>query len=431
MTRSSDPVVIVGAGPAGLSAAYHLPHDDYIVLEAGAEPGGLCRSHEFGGAVFDVGGHAFFTRHPEVRELIGRLCPVELFEQPRSAWVYSHGTYVRYPFQSHLHGLPTDVVRECLVGLLTVVRDKGLPPTSLADWIERTFGDGIRRHFLEPYNTKLWAHPLREITPAWTGQRIVTPDIDAIVAGALEPRHNDDYVNARVTYPADGGFSTLYQGFVKHVGERLRCGVHIDRIDLDTRTAHSSDGEDFPFSRLVSTMPLDLLVERVNGLPAGSADAARRLRHNSLHLVNLAVDAEGVTKRQRVYVADPEVPFHKLVLNSNSSPALRARPRFGIQAEVSFSPLKHVEIDGLAERVVAAVAGMGLVDPGAVRETEVCTVPYAYPVHTSDTTADREYLLGTLLEAGIVCAGRFGEWLYINSDDAVLRGKKAAEEVCA
>jgi protoporphyrinogen oxidase len=125
------------------------------------------------------------------------------------------------------------------------------------------------------------------------------------------------------------------------------------------------------------------------------------------------------------------VPFHKLVLNSNSSPALRARPRFGIQAEVSFSRLKHVEIDGLAERVVEAVAGMGLVDPGAVRETEVRTVPYAYPVHTSDTAPDREYLLGTLLEAGIVCAGRFGEWLYINSDDAVLRGKKAAEEVCA
>lgn len=427
----SPSVVIIGAGPAGLSAAYHLEQDNFLILEADTDPGGLCRSFEFGGTVFDLGGHAFFTRHEEIRDLVRELCPVEIYEQPRQAWVYSHGTYVRYPFQSHLHGLPTDVVRDCLVGLMEVARNGDSPPANLADWISHTFGSGIRDHFLEPYNTKLWAYPLDEIVPTWTAQRIVTPDVAAIITGALETRHNNDYINAQVAYPATGGFSRLYEGFVDHVKDNLRCGVGIDRISLSTRIAYSSDGHEFPFSHLISTMPLDRLVAQIDDLPSCCTDAARGLLHNSLHLVNLAVDAESVPDKQRVYVADPDVPFHKLVLNSNSSPALLARPRFGIQAEVSFSPHKSISVDGLVTRVTDAIVEMGIVERDAIRDMQVRTVDYAYPVYTSTTAAQREHLLRTLSKAGITCAGRFGEWLYINSDDAVLRGKVAAAAVGA
>jgi UDP-galactopyranose mutase len=427
----SPPVIIIGAGPAGLSAAYHLNPDEYLLLEAEPDPGGLCRSFEFGGASFDLGGHAFFTRHEEVRQLVYGQCPAGVFEQPRQAWVYSHGTYVRYPFQSHLHGLPTAVVRDCLVGLMNVQRDDPAPPATLADWMTRTFGDGIVRHFLGPYNAKLWGYPLDEIAPAWTAERIVTPDVGAIVTGALETRHQDDYINARVAYPAAGGFSGLYQGFIDHAADRLRCGVRIDRISLADRAAYSSDGEEFPFEQLISTMPLDQLAARITDLPSSCADIARELRHNSLHLVNLVVDAEGMTDMQRIYSADPGVPFHKLVLNSNSSPDLRSRPRFGIQAEVSYTPLKPVSPHGLIGQVTDAIVTMGLVERAAIREAQTRTVEYAYPVYTGTTAAGRDHILRTLAEADVLCAGRFAEWLYINSDDAVLRGRLAAAAVRA
>jgi len=423
MSRS---VVIIGAGPAGLSAAYHLARDEFIVLEENSAPGGLCRSFEFAGAVFDLGGHAFFTKHDYVRELVSELCLTGIYKQPRQAWVYSHGTYVRYPFQSHLHGLPTPVVRDCLVGLMNVARDHDSAPASLDDWITRTFGDGIGQHFLRPYNAKLWAYPLAEIAPAWTAERIVTPDLADIVTGALEARHKDDYVNASVTYPAAGGFWNLYEGFVSHMGERLRCNVRIERISLSARAAYSADGEEFPFTKLISTMPLDQLAARIDDLQSCCAEAARGLRHNSLHLVNLAVEAENMTNMQRVYVADPKVPFHKLVLNSNSSPALRVRPRFGIQAEVSYSPHKRVPVDGLQDQVIDAVVDLGIAERRSIKEAQTVTAEYAYPVFTSQTFAQREHLLSTLRSAGVICAGRFGEWLYINSDDAVVRGQLAA-----
>jgi UDP-galactopyranose mutase len=119
------------------------------VLEAAGEPGGLCRSFELGGTVFDLGGHAFFTKHDHVRDLMNEWCASGLHVQPRQAWVHSHDTFVRYPFQSHLYGLPVDVVQDCLAGLLEAAQRQPdeTPPESMSAWIEACFGPGIAKQF--------------------------------------------------------------------------------------------------------------------------------------------------------------------------------------------------------------------------------------------------------------------------------------------
>lgn len=114
-------MAIIGAGPAGLPDAYHL-HRDYLILESQDEIGGLCRSFEMAQTTFDLGGHAFFTKHDYVRKLLFELCGNHIFNQPRGAWVYSHGAYVPYPFQANPFGLPPDVVAECLIGLVEALK---------------------------------------------------------------------------------------------------------------------------------------------------------------------------------------------------------------------------------------------------------------------------------------------------------------------
>jgi hypothetical protein len=181
--------VVVGAGPVGLGVAYALGGQDCVVLEREPEAGGLCRSFTVGGATFDYGGHAFFTKHAEVDELLTRLAPNEMYRQPRNAWVYAYGTYVPYPFQSNLFGLPVDVVADCLLGAARqAVAARDVPPANLQEWIVDSFGAGIARHFLVPYNQKLWAHPLEVVEPQWTGERIVQPHLEDIVHGALSRR---------------------------------------------------------------------------------------------------------------------------------------------------------------------------------------------------------------------------------------------------
>jgi UDP-galactopyranose mutase len=428
---SSVPVVIVGAGPAGLSAAFHLaPRTDSILIEREEEAGGLCRSFDLHGVTFDLGGHAFFTKHDDVRVLVEQLCKVGVHRQPRQAWVYSHETLIAYPFQSHLYGLPVDVVRDCLVGLFESTAVDDAPPENLEDWIVRSFGRGIADHFLTPYNEKLWAFRLSEIAPTWTEQRIVRPDVAAIVAGALSPQEFQDFPNATVSYPSEGGFWGLYEGFVDHAADRIRYSSPVESIDLAERTVVLEGGERIAYEYLISTMPLDSLVQRARDIEPCCRRAAAALRHNSLHLVNVVVPKERWTERQRIYVADASVPFHKLVFNSNSSPALREQPHFGIQAEVSFSPEKSVDLESLEQRVVTSMVAMGVIrDVRDVLATSRVTLPYAYPVYTRDTAASREHLLSTLQRFGVFCAGRFGEWLYINSDDAVLRGKQRAHEI--
>jgi hypothetical protein len=131
-------------------------------------------------------------------------------------------------------------------------------------------------------------------------------------------------------------------------------------------------------------------------------------------------------------VADAQVPFHKLVLNSNSSPFLRDRSCFALQAEVSWSEHKPVERNGLIAEVQAALVGMGL-----MRRSEqpigsnLVEVRHAYPVYTAETQAVRRLLIETLKDHRVLCAGRFGEWLYINSDVAVMRGRERANQVNA
>lgn len=422
-------IVIVGAGPAGLSAAYHLA-SDFVIFEKHSVPGGLCKSFNLAGATFDLGGHAFFTRHEYVRQLLTRLSESGLFIQQRRAWVYSHGRYIRYPFQMHLHGLPVNVIKDCLVGLYHgIANGSETPVGNLQEWINRSFGDGISKHFLTPYNQKLWAFPLDEMSPDWTSDRIVMPDIEAIVAGALEDVEFTRFENAEVSYPSQGGFFNLYKGLLPSSRNHLQQS-RIVHINPKQRYAVTDGTEIVPFEYLISTMPLTDLVATVEGMPMCCRDAAALLQHNSLYLVNLVFERPNISDMQRVYVANDSIPFHRLVLNSNSSASLRSQMCFGIQAEVSFSPHKAVARRGLEQRVLKSLVRMGIIEEGERPiATAVTTIEHAYPIYTKDTPPVREHLLTELEKMGIFCAGRFGEWLYINSDDAVMRGMARAETV--
>jgi UDP-galactopyranose mutase len=416
-----SPVVIVGAGPAGLGAALALGRDA-LVLERSHAPGGLAATIHFAGAVFDVGGHSFHTPHPEVRDLV--FGALEMYEQARDARCWCAGRLIDYPFQAHFDQLDDPaIVDTCRRGLEAARPDAGADDfeSSLRD----RFGNGIADYFLLPYNRKLWGGDLSRLAVDWTAERIAAPagsdERFAESGGRRRPLRE----NTMVAYPACGGFERIFHALAERV-PNIAFDQRVSAIDPIDRSLTTAGGTRVSWDRLVSTLPLPDLVARLTTRPAWMSEEAARLEALGLALVLVVVDRPIGTPVQRVYCADAGGPAHKYVLNHNSSPSLRALPRHGVLAEVSLGRAP----DDVEARVVRALVQMRLLQSeGDVHATRVIRLRRAYPVPTRDRSAIVGRITEWLDAHGIHSIGRFGEWAYINADEALHRGLALGERV--
>ncbi|CAG1007345.1 hypothetical protein BURK1_03392 [Burkholderiales bacterium] len=415
--RRTD-VVVIGAGPAGLGAALALG-ERAIVLDEAGEVGGLAHAIDVGGASFDLGGHSFHTPHRAVRDLVYGALPME--ERPRDAWCLVGGDYVPYPFQKHFDRLSdAAVVAACRDGLASA-RDTARAGDFDA-YLDARFGAGIASAFMKPYNRKLWGDDLARMSASWAAERVAAPagvhERFATDGGRRTPLQDDTVV----AYPARGGYGEIFVALARRVA-RLELGKAVAAIDPGARTCTTRDGSLYAWDELVSTMPLTRLVHCVAGAPASLKASVGRLEALPVTLAMVAIDGPLATPRQRVYSSDDALPGHKLVLNANSSAWLASRERQGIQLEISGPALARCGGGDLKVRVVEALAECGVIDrPGRVAEARTLTLPLGYPVPTHSRPAIVAEAKRWLRAHGIHTLGRFGEWDYINADEALHRG---------
>jgi protoporphyrinogen oxidase/glycosyltransferase involved in cell wall biosynthesis len=479
--KRSASVVIIGAGPTGLSAGYHFGEGS-LILERAERVGGVCRSIEEGGFTFDQAGHIMFSKDPHVLGLYQLLLGDNVHWQDREAWIYSHGVHTRYPFQGALHGLPPAVLKECILGAIEAryghldgarqagaangahvangngdtgarairVRDccaDGTDPApgrsagsrparsrNFRDFIHETWGAGIARHFAIPYNEKLWAVPLEEIETSWLEGRVPLPDLAEIIEGAVEPVAKPQGPNARFGYPLRGGFQALMEGFLPHLAGELELGARVTRISPARKLVTLADGRSCTYQVLVSTMPLPKLVRAIgNEAPAEVRRAAAALRHVSVRCVNLGIGREALTEKHWIYYPEDTV-FHRIFVQGNASPWCNPPGGFGLTCEISYSPAKPLPCDGdaLIERCIADCIRVGMLradDPVLV--ANMVDLPIAYVVYDHDRQRNVATIRNWLLRHDILLAGRYSEWEYYNSDHAFLAGRTAARQARA
>lgn len=420
--------LVIGAGPSGLAVAYSLQNNT-LVLEKEATVGGLCRSIYHRGGVFDIGGHSFHTPHPEVYEIVQSLLEGGLDLQQRDARVFSHGVLIPYPFQKFFDHIPDpQVVQDCDEGLRNALGTGG-DAENFEEYIIRKFGQGIADHFMLPYNRKLWARDIKKISCEWTSERVAAPKGEKerfdTSGGKRKPLQPD----TQVGYPRRGGFEEIYRSFVPHLG-RVELNTTIVHIDPLAKVATSADGRQYPWQFLVSTMPLPILVRLVEGTPDEIIAMADRLEYMSLRVELLLVGRQLDTPIQRIYVADPDIPPHKIALNHNSSDYLRAQPCHAIMAEVSLSPEKPVDVRSIAPKTIAFLQEIGILrSPSDVVWQGHVDVKYAYPVYTHDRPDLVRAIKAWMAQYDIYSLGRFGDWEYINSDKCVMKGLLLGREL--
>ena len=214
-TGINSETVIVGAGLAGLSAAYHLKND-YSLFEKDSEIGGMARSIHKDGYTFDYDGHLLHFRNEYAFNLVTRLLNGNLAPHKRSSWVYSKGIFTRYPFQANFYGLPNNVVKDCLMGLIKaklLIASHANSNGNFENWIIKTFGKGVADHFMLPYNRKFWTVEPKELTCEWLDGFVPVPDLEDTVTGAISDNTKPYGYNSRFWYPVKGGISQLVKGF--------------------------------------------------------------------------------------------------------------------------------------------------------------------------------------------------------------------------
>ncbi len=472
---TSAPTLVIGAGPTGLSAAYHLGADA-VLLEQNSRVGGWCRSIEDKGFTFDFAGHIMFSNDPYVHELYRMLLGDNVHWQDREAWIYSKNVYTRYPFQGALYGLPPEVIQECIVGAIesrfgsiakktgpkknghassspsegkaesitdisgASASDYALPsegdtpaePRNFEEFIYKVWGAGIAKHFAVPYNRKLWAVPLKEMETSWLGGRVPIPDLGEMIEGALRPVAKPMGPNARFGYPLRGGFQALMNGFLPHMKGEVRLNTTVKAISPSAHQVKLQDGTTFGYQTLVSTMPLPLLIRAIGDeAPAEIHEAASNLRHVSVRCVNIGVGRENLTEKHWIYYPEDSV-FHRIFVQGNASPHCNPPGGFGLTCEITYSEYKPLPCDGaeLIERCIQDCIKVGFfnADDPILTANQV-DMPYAYVVYDHSRAASVAKIRDWLSQRDIVLSGRYSEWEYYNSDHAFLAGKKAAERV--
>jgi UDP-galactopyranose mutase len=406
--RNNASTVIIGAGPTGLSAAYHLGESS-LLLDQNETVGGWCRSIQEGGFTFDYAGHIMFSKDDYVHELYKLLLGDNVHWQDREAWIFSKGTYTRYPFQGALYGLPPDVIKECIMGAIearygvlspaesNAVRvstngyhgngnghsnghsnghGNGKPdeladccadgtidetlaacdlpeytveyrgePRNFEEFIYKVWGAGIAKHFAVPYNRKLWAVPLNEMETSWLGGRVPMPDLAEMLEGALKPVAKPMGPNAVFGYPLRGGFQALMDGFLPHLRGQLRLGTRVTSVSPRRHELTLDDGSIMAYDHLISTMPLPKLVAALDEAPAHVLEAANGLRHVSVRCVNLGIGRENLTDKHWIYYPEDTV-FHRIFVQGNASPECNPPGGFGLTCEITYSEYKPLPADG-------------------------------------------------------------------------------------
>jgi len=448
-------VLILGAGLAGLSAAWHLRGRDALVLEREAEVGGLCRSFREQGFTFDLTGHLLHLRDPSIREWVRRLLPDGWALLQRSAWIHSHGALTPYPFQVNTAALPVPVRLECLLGFIETLRHAerrgnpvppavplapGLPFLAVApeaapdepsflDWVLHNFGAGFARHFFVPYNTKLWRRELSEITSDWVSWSIPRPELADVLRGALATSERRFGYNPEFLYPRAGGIDALPRAIAAELGPgvvRTRCGVAA--LDAGRRTVTLDGGERLDGEAVLTSLALPALARMTTDLPPELRAAAARLRHVSVRVVNLGVrGAPARPGAQWIYFPEPGVPFHRIGLPAALTPAMAPPGHHSLVAEISFRPEQPPARDESVERSVAALLDCGLLARrGDVVLTHVVDIPEAYVCFDRERRAVLPPVLRWYAERRVVPMGRYGTWDYLAMEDSLRHGREAA-----
>lgn len=416
-------IVIIGAGMAGLGAALNLKKNstNFLLFEKEKRPGGLCRTEYVNGYYFDYTGHLLHFRNELFKSMVFSHIGDNICERKRNAWIYSKGVYTKYPFQANLHGLPEDVVVECIYEYgKRHFREYPGSIVNFRDWIDAHFGSGIARHFMIPYNTKLYCRDPSQLSPDCAGRFVPKSDFRLLLKGIINGGDENLGYNSQFYYPLNGGIETL----VKALGNEISINADekVLNIMIKDKKIITSKGREFAYKKIISTQPVDELINSCVGLMDNIRKYAEQLKYVSVLNVNIGVSGN-IGDRHWIYIPEHNYLFHRIGFPHNFSNNMVPSGHSSIYLEISYDPVNGINTDYVVKKSIDDLITMGVIKSvEQIRTVNTIDIPYAYVIFDQNRKKVLNQIKMFLEREEIYVAGRFGSWDYFSMEDAFMDG---------
>ncbi|MEK6406918.1 MAG: FAD-dependent oxidoreductase [Acidobacteriota bacterium] len=429
----SGNVIVLGAGLAGLSAAYHLG-GDCEVFEKEDHLGGHCRTKRVDGFNFDEGAHVFFGKDGCADQFVWEPLGAEMIAHRAEIWNnYDTLRYGRYPVQANAHALGPELATRCVIDFIEASQQPEPEVRTYEEWCYASFGKTFADEFMLRYARKVWTVEPSELNTEWLGSkvggRISRPSIEQVLRGAIDPDPQELNYLTDFSYPATGGFGRIVDPLASSVSN-VRLGCAVSKIETRTRLITFADSTVRNYSAGISTIPLPALVRLTVDAPAEVRAAADKLMWTSVRCVNLGVARPDIGPGHWAYFYDHDIPFFRVSFPSKFSSDNAPPGHSSISCEIAYSRRKPLRQDRLIERTVDALKMTGILresDPIVVEDQ--IDIPYAYVVFDFDREPSLRVIHSWMESVDLFPCGRFGEWGYHWSFEAIESGRRVASRV--
>lgn len=426
-------VIIIGAGLAGLSTAYHLEKSiDCEIYERNLYVGGYASSYQIDDYIFDFSGHYLHLRNNDIKNLIFKLLKGNVKNVIRSSVIFSHNKITNYPYQSNFYGLPEEIIIQNLIGFIKAKYEKNNKPVhNFYDWILKNFGKGIAENFMVPYNEKLWGVHPKKMSAEWIDRFIPDIKLNDVIRGTITKKKNEVGYNSSFLYPIKGGIGSLSEAFAKNLKNSINLGSTVCKVNFDEKSIKIKEtNEKVHYDLLINTSPLKSFVLDILENPTNDIrNFSEKLKSNKILVINLGLNEEKIN-HSWIYFPENKYLFFRIGNYSKASEYMSPKGSCSVYIETNISKYDKNKYDQIVKKNLDDLISIGfLTSKSKIEIISNKILENAYSIPLINNKKYLESIKDYLKKKQIITIGRYGKWEYSSMEDAILNGKKVAEEV--